>query len=96
LGICMDLNPRADDWTQVGSSYELADYCLSQNTDTLLLCNAWLDSMVDDEDDTDMQTVRYWAERLRPLWDYGNDHNADTKRDIAVIICNRNGTEKGK
>ncbi len=95
----MDLNPHPGYWTRVGSSYELADYCLSQNTDTLLLCNAWLDSMANDEDDTDMQTVRYWAGRLKPLWDHGDDHNvhnADTKRDITVIICNRNGTEKGK
>jgi len=55
--------------------------------------------MANDEDDTDMQTVRYWAGRLKPLWDHGDDHNvhnADTKRDITVIICNRNGTEKGK
>ncbi|KAF8349508.1 hydrolase [Amanita rubescens] len=97
LGICMDLNPHTGDWTRVDGLYELADYCLSQNTDTLLLCNAWLDSMVNDEDDTDMQTVRYWAGRLRPLWDHGDDYNgnnADTKRDITVIICNRNGTEK--
>ncbi|KAF8722702.1 hypothetical protein AX14_009660 [Amanita brunnescens Koide BX004] len=85
LGICMDLNPHAGDWT-----YELADYCLSQNTDTLLLCNAWLDSGENDEEDTDLYTVKYWAARLRPLWDY----NDSTNRDITVILCNRTGTEK--
>ena len=83
----MDLNPHAGDWT-----YELADYCLSQNTDTLLLCNAWLDSGENDEEDTDLYTVKYWAARLRPLWDY----NDSTNRDITVILCNRTGTEKGK
>ena len=93
LGICMDLNP-AGDWSQ----YELANYCLSQNTDTLLLCNAWLDSEENGEDDTDLHTVKYWTARLRPLWDYdnGHAHNADTNRDITVILCNRTGTEEGK
>ena len=93
LGICMDLNP-AGDWSQ----YELANYCLSQNTDTLLLCNAWLDSEENGEDDTDLHTVKYWTARLRPLWDYdnGHAHNADANRDVTVILCNRTGTEEGK
>lgn len=88
----MDLNPQSDH-----SQYELADYCLSQNTDTLLLCNAWLDSGENGEDDTDLCTVKYWTARLSPLWEYddGHGHNADTNRDIIVIICNRTGTEEG-
>ena len=98
----MDLNPYPSGWTLENGPFELADYCLSQNTNTLLLCNAWLDSGGSEEDDTDYQTVRYWAARLRPLWDSGNNssHDANSelsaKRDIPVIICNRTGAEEGK
>ncbi|KAK2465389.1 hypothetical protein APHAL10511_002743 [Amanita phalloides] len=98
LGICMDLNPQRDNWTSEDGPYELADYCLSQNTNTLLLCNAWLDSQANEEDVSDLQTVRYWVARLRPLWDYSHDSdslpNKIADRDVAVVICNRTGTEK--
>ncbi|KAF8628643.1 hypothetical protein AX15_003775 [Amanita polypyramis BW_CC] len=103
IGICMDLNPFTLDWTLEDGPYELADYCLSQNTNTLLLCNAWLDSGGCEEEDTDYQTVRYWAARLRPLWDNGHYssnsmHGANSElsaeRSIPVIICNRTGAEE--
>ncbi|KAE9410336.1 hypothetical protein BT96DRAFT_912543 [Gymnopus androsaceus JB14] len=90
LGICMDLNahPPAD-WRIPQGPYELADYALAQDSDTLILLNAWLDSGVqlykpnesDDvkleseemSDDTDWNTVNFWAARLRPLWTQDED-----------------------
>ena len=107
IGICMDLNPRIPEWYLEDGPYELADYCVSENVNTVVLCNAWLDSRKGGEDDgdTDLQTVRYWAARLRPLWTDDNDHapNSSSKlpkqgahSDTIVIACNRTGFEKGK
>jgi protein N-terminal amidase len=65
----MDLNaaPPAM-WNYPEGPYELADHCLSQNANTLILLNAWLDSGKDENDDHDWHTINFWAARLRPLW----------------------------
>ena len=62
-------------WTLEGGPFELADYCISQNTNLLILLDAWLDSGDGDDDDDedddgeyDYQNLNYWAARLRPLW----------------------------
>ena len=69
LGICMDLNAQPPAvWDLALGPYEVADYCVSQRTNVLILLNAWLDSEEDPEDDTDWSTINYWALRLRPLW----------------------------
>ncbi|KAI0670907.1 carbon-nitrogen hydrolase [Trametes maxima] len=81
LGICMDLNvhPPAH-WESIATGpYEVAEYCIAQRTNLLVLLNAWLDpgdaestAARDDDDDVgegpEWQTVNYWALRLRPLW----------------------------
>lgn len=103
IGICMDLNSQTGEWSLKDGPFELADYCLSEKTDTLLLCNAWLDldqdEDEDDLDDTDRETVGHWTARLRPLWadDYRKSNktpNQGSLHDIVVISCNRTGTEK--
>jgi len=106
IGICMDLNPLTPEWWSEDGPYELADYCVSENVNTVVLCNAWLDSRKGEEeeedDDTDLQTVRYWAARLRPLWtDDDRRPNPSSKlskqgarSDTIVIACNRTGVEK--
>ncbi|PCH40270.1 hydrolase [Wolfiporia cocos MD-104 SS10] len=105
LAICMDLNPRPGaTWTLEDGPYELADYCKAQKTDTLILLNAWLYSRdrdrENDEDDGDWATIRYWAARLRPLWQKPSGHEAANqqltyRRETLVVICNRCGTENG-
>ncbi|KAI0755107.1 carbon-nitrogen hydrolase [Daedaleopsis nitida] len=69
LGICMDLNVQPPAlWDSALGPYEIAEYCIAQKTNVLVLLNAWLDSEMRPEDDTDWQTINYWAMRLRPLW----------------------------
>lgn len=68
LGICMDLNPQIGDWTLSHGPYEMADYCLSDNANVLVLLNAWLDSGKNSEEASDWSTLNYWAARLQPLW----------------------------
>ncbi|TBU31794.1 carbon-nitrogen hydrolase [Dichomitus squalens] len=69
LGICMDLNVRPPAmWDLARGPYEVADYCIAQKTNLLVLLNAWLDSKESPEEDTDWRTINYWALRLRPLW----------------------------
>jgi protein N-terminal amidase len=99
----MDLNPQTPEWYLEEGPYELADYCVSENVNTVVLCNAWLDSRKGEEEDggTDLQTVGHWAARLRPLWT-GDDRGRSklskqgARSDTIVIACNRTGVEKGK
>jgi len=92
LGICMDLNVQPPAiWTSDGP-YEIAEHCISSQTDLLILLNAWLFSGDDDDDGRDWGTLNYWASRLRPLWAKGRAQGKETR----VIICNRSGHENGK
>ncbi|KAG6860781.1 hypothetical protein C0995_007587 [Termitomyces sp. Mi166 len=99
IGICMDLNPfpSRDQTSTVEWSYELADYCVQNQSHMLVLLNAWLYWGLDDGEDVEANgtsdnanhssaededeavgaeadepswhTLRYWAARLRPLWE---------------------------
>ncbi|QRW06435.1 carbon-nitrogen hydrolase [Ceratobasidium sp. AG-Ba] len=93
VAICMDLNPHPPNvWASIEGPYEIADYCIENNVDTLVLLCAWLRSSYYDDSDAgqsfDSNTVNYWIARLRPLWHAGTDK-------YTVIICNRTGTERG-
>jgi len=107
LGICMDLNAQSPArWTLEEGPYEIADYCVAQKSNILILLNAWLDTGAEQHQDKDWQTLNYWASRLRPLWANAVDepkyakgsvpspHN--TKDRTFVVICNRCGEENGK
>lgn len=103
LGICMDLNPQPPAlWSLEDGPYEIADHCIEQNADVLILLNNWLDSRGAPEKPRDRSTQRYWAERLRPLW-IEPDQGLPRGRHVAlnepkkttVIICNRTGEENG-
>ncbi|KAJ7845376.1 carbon-nitrogen hydrolase [Mycena olivaceomarginata] len=93
LGICNDLNAQPPhQWTTVDGPFEVADYCLTQNTALLVLLNAWLDSGEEPGSDYDMHTMDYWAERLRPLW----LKSSPASQETLVVVCNRGGDENGK
>ncbi|KAH9947447.1 carbon-nitrogen hydrolase [Amylocystis lapponica] len=105
LGICMDLNVQAGSTWMFGvGPYEIADHCIAKKANLLVLLNAWLDSGEDKEEDEDMQTLNYWAARLRPLWakppnkkaGSANNHRTDLGEETIVVICNRSGEENGK
>ncbi|KAJ6508297.1 carbon-nitrogen hydrolase [Mycena sanguinolenta] len=93
LAICMDLNAQPPhQWTIADGPFEVADFCLDQKTNLLVLLNAWLDSGEQPEEDYDMHTMNFWAERLRPLW----VESSPASQETLVIICNRGGAENGK
>lgn len=105
----MDLNAQPPhSWTIEEGPYEIADYCLSQGTNVLVLLNAWLDSGTDAQEDYDRHTQLFWTARLRPLWERSgvvNDSKAgkgsparpvESSKETLVIICNRTGEENGK
>ncbi|KAI0369384.1 carbon-nitrogen hydrolase [Pilatotrama ljubarskyi] len=103
LGICMDLNvqpPAA--WTDIHTGpYEIAEYCIAQRTNVLVLLNAWLDSKAEPEEETDWRTINYWALRLRPLWarvveeaeqrENELDSNEGGPADVASSTCAADG-----
>ena len=70
----MDLNvqPPAQ-WRIDGGPYEIADFCLANKANVLVLLNAWLDSGEEPEDPKDWRTMNYWVARLRPLWTRTDD-----------------------
>ncbi|KAG9125772.1 Carbon-nitrogen hydrolase [Ceratobasidium sp. 392] len=89
VAICMDLNPHPPNmWTSMDGPYELADYCIENEVQTLVLLCAWLDSGRSEDTPFDGSTASYWIARLRPFWYAGTDK-------YTVIICNRTGTERG-
>ncbi|KAF9013157.1 carbon-nitrogen hydrolase [Cyathus striatus] len=111
LGICMDLNPQPPaSWTLEKGPYEIANYCLKQKSNVLILLNSWLDSGEYPDYESDFHVVQYWAARLRPLWkdaDSASENSSeneeeidgsmhDSNKDIIVIVCNRTGEENGK
>ena len=99
----MDLNAQPPaQWTTIDGPYEIADHAAANRSNILVLLNAWLDSGIVEEDETeeegsDWSTLNFWASRLRPLW-----VNASTRPDIetghetVVVVCNRSGTENGE
>lgn len=105
IAICMDLNAQPGaEWTLSDGPYELASYCVSNNTKVLVLLNAWLDSCVEKDEKKDWYTLNYWTSRLRPLWvrppgkepDDNSQGNAeDTGHQTIVVVCNRCGEENG-
>ncbi|EIN12801.1 carbon-nitrogen hydrolase [Punctularia strigosozonata HHB-11173 SS5] len=103
LGICMDLNAQPPAvWTLEEGPYELAEHCLSTRSRVLVVLNAWLDSLEDEDAETDWSTLNYWAARLRPLWRNRGSVLAQAvtpsqphAEHVTVIICNRSGKESG-
>jgi protein N-terminal amidase len=90
LGICMDLNPRAD-----MDDHALADHCAREGVRVLVLLNAWLDAAEDEAAQPGgagegWHTLAFWAARLRPLYAPGSEPH-----ETLVVVCNRTGTEEG-
>jgi protein N-terminal amidase len=97
IAICMDLNSRTREWSIEDGPYELADYCLANNTRLLVLLNAWLYSPMDDDSDrVAWYTIDYWITRLRPLWEKKENTNLTCCEETIVVVCNRSGEEAGK
>jgi len=97
LGICMDLNvQRPSEWTSIDGPYEIASYCLAENSNLLILLNAWLESPGDTGADHAWTTMDFWAQRLRPLWEQREEISTNDKHEMNVVVCNRTGYENGE
>lgn len=105
----MDLNVQPPATWTISGPYEVADYCIAKRTNVLVLLNAWLDSASSEDRVVDLDTMSYWAERLRPLWEEkeeaeeGDDNNDNDEESVIsedketiVIVCNRCGSENGQ
>jgi protein N-terminal amidase len=89
----MDLNAQPPhSWTTRDGPFELADHCLAENSNILVLLNAWLESGEQPQDEYDMHTMNFWAERLRPLW---QEAGGESMHETLVVVCNRGGSENG-
>lgn len=99
LGICMDLNCQPpSEWGLETGPYEIADHCIDNQSNVLILLNAWLDSKEQEESDEDWRVLNYWAARLRPLWVTEQSAESDPAQpakdhNTIVVVCNRCGEE---
>ena len=97
LGICMDLNvQKPSEWKSIEGPYEIASYCVAENSNLLILLNAWLESPEDIGEEHAWTTMNFWAHRLRPLWEQREGVSPNDQRGINVVVCNRTGNENGE
>lgn len=93
----MDLNPNVKESDYLSPNfevpYEVADYCIAQDINTLIVLCAWKDSDYDKDSERDIGTVNYWCHRLAPLWQPSPGESQET---TTVIICDRAGFESGE
>ena len=91
LAICMDLNVQPPATWTISGPYEVADYCIAKRTNVLVLLNAWLDSASSEDRVVDLDTMSYWAERLRPLWEEKEEaeegEDAAEYKDVHILCA---------
>ena len=93
----MDLNVQKPfRWESIEGPYEIASYCVAENSNLLIVLNAWLESPEDIGEDHAWTTLNFWAGRLRPLWEQQNGVSANDQHEMNVIVCNRTGNENGE
>lgn len=92
----MDLNPWPDSvWSEGRAPTELADHCLNEDIELLVLPCAWLDTNEDPHSKIDTHVIDYWAWRLRPLFAGANPTQGKPKETV-VVVANRAGEERGE
>lgn len=93
----MDLNvQKPSEWKPIEGPYEIASYCVAENSNLLVLLNAWLESPDDIGEDHAWTTLNFWAHRLRPLWEQHKGDSVNDQRETNVVVCNRTGNENGE
>jgi len=90
MGICMDLNPKH--FTAPFDKYEFAHHILNSNSMLVVMPMAWLtlqhpDTLTEQAQVPDADTLAYWVQRLQPLID------TQSPEEIIFIACNRIGEE---
>jgi len=94
MGICMDLNPRR--FETPFEKYEFAHHILDSKADIAVMPMAWLtsqpaESVVDQAQIPDADTLAYWIQRLQPVLDQGGQGQSG---ETIFAACNRTGTER--
>jgi len=93
----MDLNvQRPLEWKSIEGPYEIASHCIAENSNLLILLDAWLESPEDIGEDYAWTTMNFWALRLVPLWEQREGVSATEQREMNVVVCNRTGNESGE
>ena len=93
----MDLNVQKPfKWGTIEGPYEIASYCVAENSNLLIILNAWLESPEDIGEDSAWTTMNYWAHRLKPLWEQREGISVNDQRGTNVVVCNRTGSENGE
>jgi len=93
----MDLNVQKPyEWESIKGPYEIASYCIAENSNLLILLDAWLESPEDIGEDYAWTTMSFWAHRLLPLWQKQEEVSTNDQREMSVVICNRTGNENGE
>jgi len=90
----MDLNPRR--FETPFEKYEFAHHILDSKADIAIMPMAWLlsqpaESLVDQAQVPDADTLEYWIQRLQPVLDQGGQGQSG---EIIFVACNRTGAER--
>lgn len=90
----MDLN--SEHFTGPPDKYEFANHVLSSQSDLAVVPMAWLtlepaESMVEQAQVPDRDTIAYWIQRLQPILDHGS---SSLSGEAIFVACNRTGTER--
>lgn len=89
----MDLNPKQ--FIEPFEKYEFANHVLNSRSDLVLMSMAWLtmltpESLIEQAQVPDADTLAYWVQRLQPLVDAGGQ---GLSGETIFVICNRVGVE---
>lgn len=90
----MDLNPKH--FAEPFDKYEFANHVLGSQSGLAVVPMAWLtlepaESMVEQAQVPDSDTIAYWISRLRPILDHGP---SSLSSEAIFVACNRTGTER--
>ncbi|KAF3901745.1 hypothetical protein AA313_de0201839 [Arthrobotrys entomopaga] len=86
LGICMDLNPYR--FRAPFNAYEFANHVLSSDAQLAIIPMAWetreyftADQLKSNPEMRHSSTLRYWCQRLEPLFGYTDERQDDSDQD---------------
>ena len=66
---------------------ELAEFAIEKNARILVVLCAWLNSGTSPDSQWDTENINYWAERVRPLWEWpvkSDNHAGSSLHQLAL------------
>ncbi|PWN28262.1 carbon-nitrogen hydrolase [Jaminaea rosea] len=97
VAICMDINPYR--FQTPFDTFELTRWAHERKVDVLAMPMAWLTDYGDEHvaqhaEETNLDSVNYWAARCEPFWRKTGDGH-DTEKHTILVTANRTGKEGG-